>query len=857
MYMCGRRQAVFGVLVVVFAVGWPGGRAVAIEAGKEKLGQSVVLIKDALGAQSGVVVGTNGLILTERTFTLPELDLKVSGGAIEKGAMVQRTFDEVELQGVQHPTPFALLRVDSKGVRMLPATTRGGTKPEPGMDILVAERVMQEDGTTGVVFYEGMIGTTQHMVDHQPMIQIDVPFTPKLRGAPVADRSGRVIAIIAGRFQKGSWSVPIELYELKKMIKPAQLLQQPQTAHQEVAQALRWYDMAELKSSLHEQADQREDAKWRVRQSVGEASQDPQTHLLVARGFWDRGLADPAAAFLERVEALDPRSSAPFALKGLLALAKGEASSAEGAWQSGLRIEDDQDIARARCAWELARLRESDQRWAEAAYLAAWSIKLNPHFDNPHPRRNLLHRADAHLSDAQQRMLLSSRDFNLAGLQRFAQMPETKPAEPDTAQARRHAAVEQAIKETSLVTREGLEVELPGQPIEALPAYSGLYVAVRYLEPNRIDIISLHTGKTALEITPQEMGAVFACGGDKLVLFYPKLQLLETWDLSALKLKDATRTKIEGPVSHLIMGLENGHRAVVAGQASLQRGMTNRLLLLDLETGRPLGDPLQGSSGLYDCKLGTHFRSNLDLTRITQFRSNVSPLGVGFITTSDYGMDATQRHQTRGSLGIAADRAIYTGGGWIMDFDRSEEQPNDSYHQLYPVIDSEDFYIQYRPDPEQAGAHQIRCLTAGTGSEVMAISAPYRLVRNDLDAHRMFYDRTYLALARTNRLMLLHPAQQKLRLYPLGLGGDARPKPGTAHDAAPGQTWQRKLSLEPGQVAELVDGPAGLTLVSDPEPMLAWDVPADADVRTHEILILIKQADGGSDYRREFVAVKP
>jgi S1-C subfamily serine protease len=164
----------------------PGDPLAAIEAAQQSLfdrtAPSVVVILNAKGLGSGVIVSPDGLILTNAhvveggdTVTVVRID-----GSKATGKVVERAAD----------ADLALVRIEASG---LPTLQLG-----PTTDLRVGSWVAAVGHGEGGAwtFASGMVTNIYPMGDDHPVFQTQIPVNPGNSGGPVVDRAGKVVGIV-------------------------------------------------------------------------------------------------------------------------------------------------------------------------------------------------------------------------------------------------------------------------------------------------------------------------------------------------------------------------------------------------------------------------------------------------------------------------------------------------------------------------------------------------------------------------------------------------------------------------------------------------------------------------------------
>lgn len=164
---------------------------------------SVVLITDEEGGGSGVVIGADGLILTNYHVVNTPLAISVEAIVEEGGKTVKKTFPNAKVTKVHVSNDLALLKVDAPGVRFKPAklsksatdTAAGGTCFALGYPFL------SEEEKPVITITRGIVSAVRREVNGVPYIQLDAAINPGNSGGALVNDKGVLIGIPTLRYE--------------------------------------------------------------------------------------------------------------------------------------------------------------------------------------------------------------------------------------------------------------------------------------------------------------------------------------------------------------------------------------------------------------------------------------------------------------------------------------------------------------------------------------------------------------------------------------------------------------------------------------------------------------------------------
>ncbi len=897
-----RAGAAIGLVIASWLTMLPtGATAQTAEAVFERVSRSVVRIDDLESHGTGIVIDPDGLILTNYHVVAVALDLSVTARVVRGGKLETATFEEVELVGVHPEYDLALLKIKAPGERFVPATLAPQRAARTGETCYVIGNPGGAEGALDNSISDGLISAAARTIEGLDYIQTNAAINPGNSGGPLVSRTGAVLGVVTFKLDQAEgigFAIPVAAYE-KKAFKPAsERPGDPEAAAEYTQAATRFFEAAKRTPDPQRAAFLMTMAATGYRLAVMADPTNPRHYYHTGVSFWNGGVKDVGVAYLRRSRQIDPDFGPPCKLLGLYALEQNDPEQAMQLWEQGLTLAENTEQERAGCAENMAVNYANRGIWPQAAYLASWAIDLHDQPDRRAQRLRIIQQAKNAINREQARHLRQLPTFTLEDMATFvalqgealmsAEASTARPTEPtpkvtapataptprpasaspvsapvvqaspthpplENQKAARYQRIEAAIQKPTPVREAGLSQALDGRPVEVVPCYSGLYLAVRFEEPNRIDLFNLHDGRRVLQIPLKEPGAVFGAGGDTLFIYYQKARVIERWDLNELKMSGAERLTLDGVVTHMVFGLENPYRAIISSAASTDALGRRWFALLDTEELQLVTEPqaLRIGSSYRD---RVHVRANHDLTYAAAWSSSRSPQGVSKLSIGRGSLDEAYGHDSRGTLGMSWDTMLFTSSGWVMDFEGADVDPPRNRGKLFPVLDTEDFHLKLVDGEKREDPQTVQIIVTRSNSAAREFPLPFKLEENNWSGDGMTIDRSILAFARVNRLALIHPENRTLVLLPLGLPEDAAPTASDVADAKPGADWSRKVRFGEADELALIDGPPGLTLDTAART-LRWSVPANAEPGVKEVLLLVTKADGSAAYEREYVRV--
>ncbi|MES2921393.1 MAG: serine protease [Verrucomicrobiota bacterium] len=194
------------LFVLLFAVLLPAPvRAQAVDATRlfKSLEPSIVLIATGGRIGSGVVLSSDGLILTNLHVASTGMGITVEAIVEEKGQTVRKLFPDVTLTKVHKVNDLALLKVNANGCRFKPATlAKARTVTAAGANCYALGYPFVPGQEKPVItITKGIVSSANRKVDDVTYIQLDAAINPGNSGGALVNEDGVLIGIPTMRYQ--------------------------------------------------------------------------------------------------------------------------------------------------------------------------------------------------------------------------------------------------------------------------------------------------------------------------------------------------------------------------------------------------------------------------------------------------------------------------------------------------------------------------------------------------------------------------------------------------------------------------------------------------------------------------------
>lgn len=846
--------------LVAVALGSPAAADEVAKAVFERVSPSVVSITDVESFGSGIVVNRSGQIVTNLHVVQAGLPLRVTAWVEVDGQRVVRTFDDVVVTAAHAQYDAALLQVKApEGVRFI-AMSRS-PRPFATGDACYAIGNPAGEGGEALTntITRGVIGAAERTIGGLPYIQTSAQVNPGNSGGALCNAAGEVVGIVTFKVEQSEglgFAISIAATEtagfrrVPPPIPSPVLLNLRATELTGLAQQVRGRDReAVLLEALN-----------CYRLALHGAKQPAVAYHEVGAAHARLGNGAVADRYYERSIELDPELASPYLQLGLSRLDQGDAATANRLWLRGLAATGP-PFDRAFCAENYAIALTRTDRLAEAAYFVAWGAALRGGRD-PGRSKKLLATCDRALNDAQRwfaRQPRPATEFSTpAGLAAFLALtgdaPEpldptrAAPVEPPTPrlpdfvaprdEAVPRAEVAKVVAGGQRPGRAGWTCQLPGRLADAAIAYGGAYLVLRFQKKPGLTVFDLAHARFMGELETGSEDFAFAAGGRWAVVYEPKTRQLVRWDLADLSRHDARECPLDGGVTHLAMGLDDGSRALVAfvgdgPDADLRfalldlRGLrTHELTAVWPQKGLRRGD-------------GIALRADARLSAVTSWRLNRFPEGMVHVRFGDSEIVAVEDGSGAGYLALgAAPERIYGGNGQVLN-DHFDEKATYRGSFLVPVWGGP-YYLEIadRFGKEVHVRHEE--------SHRVVAKTPLPMAFGLGDPDNIPRDRQVWASVPAARIAFIDVDRERIHLVHLPVEPELT--------ASPGQRWAVRLLAERGTRVVVEDAPDGV-FFHEPTGQLRWLVPETVAAGRHLILLSLVPKGGEERYQRVYVRV--
>lgn len=205
-------------------------------------------------------------------------------------------------------------------------------------------------------------------------------------------------------------------------------------------------------------------------------------------------------------------------------------------------------------------------------------------------------------------------------------------------------------------------------------------------------VYDIATGKLLKLLRMPTAEYQFAVGGKVLLIYFSEFERLQAWNLETFEKLAERDFRSEGRIIQMVMGAGSSDRALLRIVKDKPIQEYSQTSFLELNPSRLEIIPNQSLEKMYLSFHNTmrdfmHYRSNRDLSLITQWCTSRSPQGVGvLIRDSGDEIKYLSNHDTEYFLAPGIDDLIYTGRGTLLTTDIAKRNTSGYDNKQLPLM---------------------------------------------------------------------------------------------------------------------------------------------------------------------------
>lgn len=898
---------VLAVLAVLLGYSQSTLHAQNAEAVFNTVSPSVVLIKDLESHGSGVVISSSGLILTNFHVVNTPLPLTVTAQAYKAGKLQSVTLEDATVLKVHPEYDLAILKVKLPPGVTLKARTLMKPRVKTGQECFV---LGNPGGASGQVLTNsistGIVSTADREIDGKHYIQTTAAINPGNSGGALLDSRGNLIGIITfiiSDTEGIGFAIPVSEFSTSEFISPMAIKGDPEKALEYKRIGELW-----LKKSQSYFGEQRGFALFiaymAFRMAIAECPADPSGYDSLGTTYSAVHENKIAKFYFEKAVEIDGEKT-PLYLKNLGNCYEElqDLKQAQVYWEKAVSCQQ-QDFDTSEAAGRLSGLAFSQNKILEGTYLARWSQALG---DQRHDtNRQGMMQSDlgralmARLTEKQRTYLQSKQSgFSLQDMKNFvagridtvnvasntastpipnrrpirnqpnlvAESPTPKTVDTPAAEVKMEEvdttklaesfkeSLDKALKDAIVPPDEGSIKSLPETPSDCRPARAGVYLAMRFDQLKKIGLYNVAQQKFDHYFPLPSEQALYACGGDVLVIFDPGQALFHVYNLTTFE-KTATRmSTVPGQMDLMEMGTMTSDRMVVSwseGSNALDQRKYGMLSVPNMDLTLFKANGTRMDQGFQNDRFRdkVHIRLSPDSKQFLSWCSSHSPTGFIYGTLHGPRVTSSYQHDSPGCLSFLMD------GNWIVGsrgdvMDQNARIRHRFGNPVLYAVDGAGMVIKV-----DGGTNNARLIEASSFSQVRQYTLPFKFPENAMFSNKLATDRLVFASAYLNRVVFLDQTGIRTVTYRIS---DNKVQSQTLAEqlggVKAGDAWQRKIQCSDQAKVRVEDAPKGVNYDAATRS-LHWDIPQTIAPGSYIILLSVTEPGKPESYQRVVLTIK-
>lgn len=333
---------------------------------------SIVCISSAEGTGSGVVLGADGLIITNYHVVNTAMPLSVEAIADGRAQVPKEVFKGIKWIKIHQTQDLALVQLDLGGKRLKAAPIAKGERETISGDVCFAIGFPFVPGSDKpeLTITKGIISSARRIVNELPYIQIDAPINPGNSGGALANSEGVVIGIPTLKFldmDRVGMATPLAGLRMDQFVDISRKKGDPAAAGK-MAQLANHFFNFDLPAAIYLQ-----------RQAIALDPSNPEWSTSLATMYLRLRQYDISLAYAKDAIRKGPDNFPARAQLSKVHDLRNEPKEAEAARLSAINLPvREADLhARRELAEEISRGYLAARDFAPAAYVASWGLTFS------------------------------------------------------------------------------------------------------------------------------------------------------------------------------------------------------------------------------------------------------------------------------------------------------------------------------------------------------------------------------------------------------------------------------------------------------------------------------------------------
>lgn len=834
----------------------------------KKVSKSIAVITDIDSSGSGVVLSSDGYILTNYHLVSSGLPLTITLKVMNNGKIEDKTFDNIKVEKIHLRYHLALLKLELNGAKVFPIQKiLKATRLKP-TDTCYAVGISQ--GLTKTIT-EGLVSSVEHAHNGLSYIQISAVNNPGNSGGAICDEAAMLMGIATWEFggpENIAYVVPFSNLNMKDFIMIEKMISDPKAGMKLQAIASSLYKEAVSQQEhlpVEKYSDMITYASHLYKKSLLHMPQHSSPYNNIGRMNYELEKYDIALGYLMRAQEISPDQAITQNMLGLTQEQLKDTKQAEKHWLKGLM--DVKDLKSASmCAQNFARHKLNKKEFAAAAYYIEWANSLSDGGNEAKLiRQELKDSCSTKISDEQFKYLLAENiKFSKEDLAVYLKLDNSGIIAKEkildgqdtvlpiiTKYVPREIALLKKLESIAL-PKEGIKIRLPAKASKVINTLAGTQLLIQFPDYKKIGVFDLATARFIYFVDTTEEKVIFTAGGSNLLLYLPIARKFEVWDMLSWKRTKVFKENSNNPIHLLAMSMHDSSRALVLRS----KGTLNEIVCyFSLDTGKMV----------YPEKVVYATGNHAGYKSLEQALMRAGNRPGQHLSICEIGSLASYRYSYNNAIyfkleddkitiiPVSHKEALLTydgkyalGANTVVEAETSEKVGAKRKKEF-------NYITKMSPVLGQQSIAVFGTLSSSNAAAISLQKLPtFSLVKKfDLSIHKLSRNPPYKLFASSYVLRYGLITEDKKNLILLGLSKEEIAE----QSMRPGGKFTRKLKIPAGVKVGIDSGPRGL--IYDKETAsLKWDIPIRSKSGTeYTVILLLTKANGDEDFMVEKILI--
>jgi len=852
-------------LLIFFLQSLVMAQAISSEEIYTKVSPSIVFVEDGDGLGSGVILNSQGYILTNHHVVSSRLPVEVKVSLYKDDTVKEQIFKNVPVLKVHKDYDLALLKIDiPPGSRVVPIKKVDSEAPIRAGSTCYA--IGNPEGLEKSIT-QGLVSFASREIEDLKYIQVSAAINPGNSGGAICNDKGELIGIATFKLRETDnigFGIPIQKLDLKEFVTPGKQKGNKvlgATFEQQAKDAYELFLVDKESLSIDEHNFQLSAIKYLYKQAIlylpNEAS--PYHHLgLLHFSAREYEYAERYAEQAYRLDANDPKIMS-LIISCYEALNKGKVAVPIANRFLGGKFEKVRElpVLQANAAYFLSNHYLRQNEVAKSVYFFKWGVSLSDiEIDIEKKRKRLNYTHNFSRLNSAQKAYFTGFDFkySMQKLDEFVKLTDHDLSRVEALKKDVRNKISGSGDVLNLIPgsnikelpEEGVSIWFPEKVNDVLFAYEGKYILAHLPKAKKIAIIDTEKTRFIKFLRFESEKFLWVTGGHHLVIYDKDSKIINTIDMKTWERSHTFRIPIKSELTNMYMRENDGSKVLLDfksrfGAYSFKYFYPKKGQMLDVKVRGSVPSPRR-----------YNHNNQILPNSISPIASKLKFYGHSY---DIYDVDVASDMIRSKKIAISRDDGVkLSRPAPLVNNDGSFIYNN----SLLYNIGTNDFVKSYKPSQDSYLSYgklygKNGLVVGNIENEIPYIkvySLPDFILLDKVQSNKITKDVCIFASSYTKRIGLISGDRKKITLY--NFAGVKRSQE-IVQKPIPGKIYKQKVNIENATDIVLESGPDGSKYDVESNELI-WDVD-DKEERDREVSFVLSYKDSGGNQQYELIKV--